>query len=61
MASTRTKNRVIFGPNRLLDNYVPKALYLEGLYYNGQVRKFSMQRWIFKCHIHAFRMWMNTY
>lgn len=56
MASTRTKNTVIFGPNRLLDYYVPKALCLEGLYYNGQVQKFSMQRWIFKCHIHVFRM-----
>jgi hypothetical protein len=60
MASTRMKSRVILGPNRLVDNYVPKALYLKGLYYNEQVLKFSIYRWIFKCHLHTFRMWMNT-
>jgi hypothetical protein len=49
MAFTWMKSKVIFGPNRLIANYVPKALYLEGLYYIGQVLKFSIHRWIFKC------------
>ena len=35
-------------------NYVPNAMYLERLYYNEQVLKFSIHRRILKSHIYIY-------